>query len=350
MDALGFTPHGGPDALGVPSHDFSTNANAAGPCPLALRAVQAADARHYPDATYTTLTVQLAAWHGVAPGRIVLGASGSELIQRLSVAVTLLAVATGAGAPCVWLPTHAYGDYARAAQAAGLAGTDDPAAATLLWACEPSSPLGQAEHGLADRVAALRADQALVLDEAYAPLRLQGAPSLDAAARERVWRLISPNKALGLTGVRAAYAIAPREGAQALLARVRALAPSWPVGAHGVALLQTWATVEAHDWIAASRDTLRGWKAQQIAALTALGWQIEPSETNFFIAAPARRTGAAATFDMQNLMDHLRARGIKLRDATSFGLPGQVRMAVVPPASQDALALALAEWRDEVPA
>lgn len=45
MSELDFTPtHGGPDALGAPAHDFSTNANACGPCPEALAQVRAADA------------------------------------------------------------------------------------------------------------------------------------------------------------------------------------------------------------------------------------------------------------------------------------------------------------------
>lgn len=343
----GNTLHGGPDALGVPAHDFSTNANAAGPCPLALHAVQAADARHYPDPGYALLGAQLAAWHGVAPARIVLGASASELIQRISTAIALQAVAAGEPAPGVWLPAHAYADYARAAQAVGLTRCDRPAHAALLWACEPSSPLGQAQPQLAECVAALRAGQTLVLDEAYAPLRLQGAPSLDAAALERVWRLFSPNKALGLTGVRAAYLIAPHDAAPALLARVRALVPSWPVGAHGVALLQVWATAAAHQWIAASRDTLRAWKARQIALLTTAGWQIQASDANFFIAARACGCSADGQFDMKTLLTALRRHGIKLRDAASFGLPGSVRIAVAPPASQDALVRALRAIADE---
>jgi histidinol-phosphate aminotransferase len=33
----------------------------------------------------------------------------------------------------------------------------------------------------------------------------------------------------------------------------------------------------------------------------------------------------------------LRNQGIKLRDTTSFGLSGQVRLSVKPPAAQDAL-------------
>ena len=230
---------------------------------------------------------------------------------------------------------------ARAAQAAGLARCADPAAAALLWACEPSSPLGQAEPGLAARVAALRPGQTLVLDQAYEPLRLAGQPSLDAAALARVWRLITPNKALGLTGVRAAYAIAPLHADAALLARLRALAPSWPLGAHGVALLQGWASAPAHDWLAACRDTLRGWKLRQLEWLSRLGWQIEPSDANFFVAACADPASAEGRLDMQTWLCGLRRHGIKLRDCASFGLPGRVRLAVAPPPVQDALLAAL---------
>ena len=43
--------HGGTDALGIPAHDFSTNRNACGPCPLAVEALQAAHRAQYPDPT-----------------------------------------------------------------------------------------------------------------------------------------------------------------------------------------------------------------------------------------------------------------------------------------------------------
>ncbi len=52
--------HGGPDALGVPAHDFSTNSNACGPCPAVLAALQQADATRYPDPAYTALRAALA--------------------------------------------------------------------------------------------------------------------------------------------------------------------------------------------------------------------------------------------------------------------------------------------------
>ena len=40
--------HGGPDADGVPVHDRSSNGNACGPYPEAVRALKAANARHDP--------------------------------------------------------------------------------------------------------------------------------------------------------------------------------------------------------------------------------------------------------------------------------------------------------------
>ncbi len=351
MTTQAFPIHGGPDALGVPAHDLSTNANACGPYPAALQALREVDARHYPDPAYTALTVQLAAWHGVAPSRILMAASGSEFIQRISVAVALQAQADGQARPRVWLPAHAYGDYARAAHGAGLARVDAPAEAALLWACEPSSPLGQPHAGLAEKVQALRPAQVLVLDQAYEPLRLSGAPSLDAAGLDHAWRLVTPNKALGLTGVRAAYAIAPLAAPPALLARSRALAPSWPVGSHGVALLQCWASVAAHDWLAGCRAQLHHWKARQIELLQSVGWQAQPSDTNFLVAACVDWSGDGGRLSLQNMLTTLRAQGIKLRDCASFGLPGHVRMAVVPPAVQDALMTALRSTaRQEQPA
>ena len=103
--------HGGPDAQGVPLYDFSTNANACGPCPEVLAAVQQADATRYPDPAYAALRDSLGAFHAVAPERIVLAASASECIHRFT------ALAALQGAQAVSVPRHSYGDYAQAAQA-----------------------------------------------------------------------------------------------------------------------------------------------------------------------------------------------------------------------------------------
>ncbi|MDW5444800.1 aminotransferase class I/II-fold pyridoxal phosphate-dependent enzyme [Polaromonas sp. SM01] len=315
--------HGGQDSLGVPLHDFSTNSHACGPCPPALAAVQQADASVYPDAAYSALRAQLAAFHGVAVQRVLLAGSASEFIFRIT------ALAAQRGAAAVWLPPHSYGDYAQSAQAWGLTAVPQPAQAQLRWACDPSSPLGAAHAGLAEQVdtAAL-----CVLDRAYEPLRLSGRLALSDESLQQCWQLWTPNKALGLTGVRAAYVIAPL-GADEAVIQLERLAPSWPVGAHGVAMLQAWTTPAVQTWLADSLGSLRDWKTRQIALCESLGWTCLPSEANFFCARPA----LSPAMNLQQVLSELRAQGIKLRDTTSFGLPGHVRISVLAPAAQDTL-------------
>lgn len=337
----GWVPqHGGPDAGGVPLFDFSTNSNACGPCAEAREAVQLADATRYPDPAYTALRETLAAFHGVTPGRVVLAASASEFIHRFT------ALAAQQGAVQVALPTHSYGDYAQAAEVRGLGVVRGGiAAAGLQWACEPSSPLGLADpavrawqhedaHRSGGDAGALR-----VLDCAYVPLRLDpeggwaGVPPAQWPAS--CWQLWTPNKALGLTGVRAAYAIAP-PGSGELVRALVALAPSWPVGAHGVALLQAWVQPVVQQWLVYSLSTLRDWKSRQQALCLDLGWALHAgSLANYFCAQPV-------SMSLPDDLAALRKAGIKLRDATSFGLPGSVRLGVLAPTAQDALRQA---WR-----
>jgi histidinol-phosphate aminotransferase len=328
MSAKPATPriHGGTDGLGVPLHDFSTNSNACGPCPAALAAVQQADATRYPDAGYTALRGQLAAFHRIDEARVLLAASASEFIFRIT------ALAAGQSGRAVWLPPLSYGDYAQAAAARGLTVASRPDDAQLLWSCEPSSPLGAAQAGLAALADGRKVQTLVVLDRAYEPLRLSAAPTLSPQQLKTTWQLWTPNKALGLTGVRAAYAIAPL-GQADNAAALEQLCPSWPVGAHGEAMLTAWAGREAQDWLAASLQTLREWKARQLDLCESLGWRCLPSEANFFCAQPALPEGLS----LQQALAALRAQGIKLRDTASFGLPGHVRLSVQPPAVQDAL-------------
>ncbi len=314
--------HGGPDALGVPGHDFSTNANACGPCPAALAAVTAADARHYPDPTCDALRHALAAFHAVDASRIVPAASASEFIARFTAWVAR------AGGRRVWLPAPAYGDYARSAATWRLALVADPSQADLAWLCEPSSPLGLAEQKARAVLASGAAH--VVLDRAYEPLRLSGQGSFDAPLLERLWQVWTPNKALGLTGVRGAYAIAPAGAARAVT-ELDALAPSWPIGAHGLALLHAWTTPTVQRWLRHSLSTLRAWKARQIACCESLDWTVLPSEANYFVARLPLHLGVA---HLQRLRTE---HGVKLRDGSSFGLPGHVRLSVRSPADQAVL-------------
>lgn len=303
--------HGGQDAFGAVQFDFSTNSNACGPCPAALAAIQQADVSQYPDASYSVLRGQLAAFHGVDVQRVVLAASASEFIFRIT------AMLAGRGGRSISLPPHSYGDYAHAAAAHGLK-VADAHVADLCWACEPSSPLGTAHADWRSASCAVR-----VLDRAYEPLRLSGVFD-HAGDLDKLWQLYSPNKALGLTGVRAAYAIAPLD-AEADIDAMNQLCASWPIGAHGVAMLEAWTQSLTQAWLADSLAALQQWKVQQSALCESMGWTVWPSLANFFVCQ--------ADIDLAALRQH----GIKLRDCASFGLPGHVRISVQPPAAHDAL-------------
>lgn len=311
--------HGGQDALGLARWDFSTNANACGPCPTALQAVREADATHYPDPHYTHLRQQLADFHGVATERVVVLASASEGILRLTQWMRQQ------GGLTVRWPEHAYGDYAHAAHAWGLEPVDEHSHADLQWWCEPSSPLGQTQAAVPPHTC-----HTTVLDRAYEPLRLSGAPSFAPTQLNQVWQLWTPNKALGLTGLRGAYAIAPL-GAHQAVTDLEVLAPSWPLGAHAVAMLLAWVQPAAQAWLVHTRKILAGWKQQQMHSLEQLGWQCLPSHANYFCARPPHALNLQA----------LRAQGIKLRECTSFGLPGYYRLSVQAPAAQQVLVQAL---------
>ena len=318
--------HGGPDAAGAARWDFSTNANACGPWSVALAAVQAADATRYPDPAYTALRARLAQRHGVPTERVLIAASASEAIWRIT--------AWGArrGVRRVWVPHPGYGEYAAAAASWGLACAAQPAAADAVWLCDPGSPLGENEsdaHVSAARRAAT-AGAVVVVDLAYDPLRLSGRGILARWGADWLWQLWSPNKALGLTGVRGAYLIAPA-GARAALDEMHALGPSWPVGAHGVAMLHAWCDPACEPWLAACRETLAQWRVALAERLGCRGWVVRPSQTPYFVARPPRPIDANA----------LRVHGVKLRDTASFGWPGWWRLSAQPPAAIDALERAL---------
>lgn len=322
--------HGGPDDGPAAGHDFSTNASPLGPPPALARAVQQADRRHYPDPHYRALRRQLGAAHHVDAERVLPTAGGAEGIRRL----TLAALLTGRRE--VWVPQPGFGDYALAAQALGLAVKPyadtahiHPTAPALVWICEPCNPTG----------ASLTAwptpgdEHLLAADLAYEPLRLTGpAPRVPAEA----WQLVCPNKALGLTGVRAGYLVAP--AADDAWAQALSLAPSWVLSAEGVALLSHWPDAATADWLVDVRSQLRAWTATQRAMLTAMDWTDQrPSCTPFWLARPPRA----------DIAPRLRERGVRVRDAASFGLPGWVRVSAQPPRSQQALQQALLEIEGE---
>ena len=328
--------HGGPDSGPAIRFDFSTNANPYGPPPELFKAVMAADRQRYPDPGYLRLREQLAAHHEVSPSRIVPASGGAEAIRRLTLAAKLQ------GLLQVWVPQPGFGDYAAAAAVLGLKVRSyetvqelRPDAPSLVWACDPCNPTGCAFDEADWRVISQACENAhslLAIAQAYEPLRLDG----HGCASDAAWRLHCPNKALGLTGVRAAYLIAPDPSAYpGITPSVSQLAPSWVLSAEGVALLMHWRDAATLSHLAHCGDLLRKDRSAMREALHGLGWDQRVSLTPFWLAR------APKTVDARQMLTSLREKGFKLRDATSFGLPGWVRVAAQPAPVVDALVRAL---------
>lgn len=341
--------HGGPDGGPPVHHDFSSNASPL-PTPASVRAaMDAADRRHYPDPAYTQLRRTLAAQLAHPEELLLPSAGGAEAIRRLTLWAALQ------GLRHVWVPQPGFGEYAAAAEALGLrvhAYEDLPALSrglcaqedglpmmspALVWVCDPcnptgASPLPEAWQALAD--ALLNSGSELAIDLAYEELRLDGSPQLPPGLADRAWRLRCPNKALSLTGVRAGLIEAPLAAGEAA-AQLRRLAPSWVLSAEGVALLsQAWQP-DTREALQQQREQLRAWRLSQHEALHRRGWVARPSVCNFSLWRPPSGT------HIPTLLQALRQHGIKLRNATSLGAPGWVRLSVQRPQSQDALLQAL---------
>lgn len=343
--------HGGPDGGPDVRHDFSSNASPLPPPAPVLAAVQAADRSRYPDPSYGALRRELAGQLEHPAELLLPSAGGAEAIRRLTLWASLR------GLRHVWVPQPGFGEYAAAAQALGLsvhAYADLPALArglcaqedglpmmspALVWVCDPCNPTGGSPR-LADWQALgdalLNSGSQLAIDLAYEALRLDGHGQLPPALSARAWRLRCPNKALGLTGIRAGLIEAPLTAGSAA-ADLQRLAPSWVLSAEGGALLsQAWRsdTLQA---LQQQRERLRAWRQTQYDALHLRGWVARPSACNFALWRPP------SGMHVPTLLQALRERGIKLRNATSLGAPGWVRLSVQRPDSQDALLQALME-------
>lgn len=334
--------HGGTDD-GLPIRfDFSTNSNPL-PSPLTvMAALSQADRHHYPEPHYRALAEVLGPFHQVAPERVLPGAGSSEAIRRLNLAGLLV------GMHSVWVPQPGYADYAVSAHVLGVPvrhwnepdelidGLNREAKPAVVWLNEPRNPTGASLPEMfwwRLLEAAVHHGCWLVLDRAYEPLRLDGEDPIPLDVADHCWQLWSPNKSLGLTGVRAGYLIAPDAPRDPSMAqRLRQLAPSWVLSSEGQALLSAWAQPNTQVWLARARQALRDWRREQREALEELRWIQRDTVTNFWLCRPPLSEPA-----LETALASLRARGIKLRNAHSLGLPGWVRVSTQPEDARKAL-------------
>jgi histidinol-phosphate aminotransferase len=245
---------------------------------------------------YRELAEAAAAYVGVAPEQIVVGAGADDLIY--TVARTFLW--TGRKA---WLQPPTYSVYRIATLVEGGELTDDAETADLLWLCNPNNPTGELRPA-AELVALARAHPhaAVVVDEAYGEFAGESVvPLLAAAPNLIVLRTLS--KAFGLAALRVGYAVASPELAAELELR-RAPAPvSAPAARIAAAALRARAFVEPLERVVAERERVR-------SALLAAGYDAPPVHANFVWVRTDEPLGAR--LEEQGLVVRVFPEGIRI--------------------------------------
>lgn len=220
----------------------------------------------YPAGGYVELRAAAAAYAGLAPGNVVVGAGADDLILLL--AHTFL----GPGArAALRSPTYAYFGIVTALRAATTVGIEDDA--DLYWHCNPDNPTGAvAEPERLVEWARTRPDAVVVVDEAYLEYGARSAaPWVDELPNLVVLRTLS--KAFGLASLRVGYALAHPETA-ALLTDRRAPAPvSGPAARIAAAALRAPRLLDLESTVT-ERERVR-------TALVEAGYACPPSAANF---------------------------------------------------------------------
>lgn len=294
--------------------DFSANLNPLGPAPSVVRAARSADWTRYPGDDEAPLRARLAERASVQPDQVALGNGSTELLWLLALAT----LGRDRDRAAVVAPT--YGEYARAARAAGAEVVEvaDPGAAgpvRLLFICNPNNPTGD-YHARAtiERVLRDDPDRLVVLDESYALFVDERWPSEPLLAYANLALVRSMTKDHAIPGLRLGYLLA----APAVARAVEAVRPPWSVNAGalraGLATLEPEAT--AH--LERARSVVRASRRLLVDGFTQLGFAVRPSAANFVLV----EVGDGAAFRRALL-----PRGFVVRDCASFGLPGFIRVA-----------------------
>lgn len=319
LDTLGLTRA---DVL-----DLSASFNPAGPHPDVIMAAVEADLRRYPEAGAATLRAQLADLEGVTAAQLLVTAGATAAIHLVAHA----SLDPGRRA-LIFGPT--FGEYEAAARAAGArieprpfaslergeVGLGDAGDAPLVFVCNPNNPTGgyleQATvEGLAAAVAAT--DGTLLLDVAYDPF-VEGAWDAEDLVRAGAPVLVvhSLTKLHAIPGIRLGYLT----GSEESIARLEARQPSWSVSAQAIAAGLAAARVDRTQRTAALE--VGPVRAGLATALREADIEMNEGRANFLLA----RVGDAPAFRTRLLRG-----GFAVRDCTSFGLEGWVRVAVPPP-------------------
>ncbi|HQT83247.1 MAG: histidinol-phosphate transaminase [Acidiphilium sp. 37-64-53] len=338
---------GGESAIGGVNRviKLSSNEGAFGPPPGAIGAMReaAGSAYRYPDGASTSLRRAIGKAFDLDPARIVCGNGSDDLIGLL------IQSYGGAGTELV-MSAHGFLIYEIAAKLAGMVvrkaternlTADIDAmlaqvtpATRMVFLANPNNPTGSLVPAAVVRRLrdALPGDVLLVLDAAYAEYvdRADYDPGIelvDAGHNTVMTRTFS--KMFGLGGVRLGWAYAP-EAVVDVLNRTR-----MPFNVSSLAAAAGIAALTEAGWVEKCRSHNRQARATLREKLVRAGLTVHPSDANFVLVDLA--TAARATL----ADEHLRQRGIIVRNVAAYDLPQCLRVTIGTDEQCDAVAAAL---------
>ncbi len=350
LRALGLNPE---DVL-----DFSASISPIGPPEGVWEAIRSVDLSAYPDPECLDLREAICR-HLSTPSRelplegVLVGNGSTEIFHLLTRAYLSdrAGRAGRAGGGSALLMTPTYGEYEGACRLAGaqvlnidadLSGDfrwDIEDASSLISAnkpdlvivCNPNNPTGvylnrREIDTLAD--AASDAGSLLVVDEAYLSFVEDPWDSLALLDRADVMLVRSMTKDYAQTALRLGYALASEN----VVSRLRAYQPDWSV--NGLAQKAGICALEDTGYLPRAREAVLRAKKYLFAEFAVLGLEVPPSEANFLLA----KVG-----DAPKWRSLLLAKGMVVRDCTSFGLPEYIRVGIRTMADCQRLAAAMAD-------
>lgn len=319
-------------ALGLSSDevaDFSASINPLGVSPLVARAIGHVDLSSYPDPDCLELRSALGEKLGLPPDSILVGNGSTELIHL----VTRARLRQGDTA-AVFVPTFAEYEAAfrlqqvepsliRAAcdrefrwdiqEAARLLAELRPA---MVCICNPNNPTGT--YLTPDEVeACARAvgdTGLLVVDEAYASFVDERWSSTHLLELGNVALVRSMTKDHGLPGLRLGYMLAPER----VVGETRRYQYTWSVNA--VAQAAGVAALDDPGHVEKGRRVVKAAREYLEREVRGLGLAYTPPTANFLLV----EVGKAEEIRHELLSRH----GVCVRDCTSFGMPGHIRIGV----------------------
>jgi len=295
----------------------------------------------YPDRSAWALRKAVAAFHGVAPEQVWCANGSNEVLQTL-----LLAYGGPGRSVALWEPTYAlHRHIAELTGTAVVTGRRDGdlrldldvvrgdiarAAPTVTFLCSPNNPTGEAlDAAVVERVTSW-APGLVVVDEAYGQFAPWSAAALVAEDSGLVVTR-TYSKTWSLAGLRLGYCLAPTA---VVAAMERASLPYHLDAFTQIAGRLALEHVDAMEQRVAMIKEERG---RVIAALSSLDVDTWPSDANFVLFRPRRRSGADV---WRGLLD----RSVLVRDCSSWEhLDDCLRVTIGTAEEDDAFLAALGE-------